>query len=90
MAVDMNDQWESGARGSQLTYRTGTCFVVRKVLTRLDRDTLHAARAVADAIHAVDQAKFAGGREVHVRNVLFRACRTLRTQLKNLEAKHGQ
>ncbi|MBZ9678923.1 hypothetical protein [Mesorhizobium sp. ES1-1] len=64
--------------------------VDRKVMTRVDKATLEAAWAVANAMAAYDQAKFAGGREVAARKAVERACRSLHTQLRNREAKHAR
>lgn len=55
----------------------------------VDKRTLDAARKVAEAVNDLDQTKFAGGREVAARRALERAARSLRTQLKNREAKRG-
>lgn len=63
--------------------------VERRVLVTADRLTIDAAKKVAKAIDLLDQTKFVGGREVAARQALERAARSLRTQLKNREARRA-
>ncbi|KQZ14335.1 hypothetical protein ASD44_09815 [Mesorhizobium sp. Root554] len=57
-------------------------IVVRHVAVYADRDLIQASVLVALAVNELDQAKYAGGREVAARMKLERAARRLRTRLR--------
>jgi hypothetical protein len=99
MAVDPNEQRAKAARladalaplieAHPLADPAPPRVVERRVLVTADRLTIDAAKKVAKAVDILDQTKFAGGREVAARQALERAARSLRTQLKNREARRA-
>lgn len=99
MAVDPNEQRAKAARLADalaplieahlLSEPAPPRVVERRVLVAADRMTIDAAKKVAAAVDLLDQTKFVGGREVAARQALERAARSLRTQLKNREARRA-